>query len=88
MPQPAFSNALPERTLLQLGVLRFGSDEDGNVGVFPLGEEVLIRGRAWSVCLRWLKLAVCSATKDLFLAQKIKVGVTAGTRVDYGGKIP
>ena len=26
--------------------------------------------------------------QDLFLAQKIKVGVTAGTRIDDGGKVP
>ena len=25
---------------------------------------------------------------DLFLAQKIEVGVTAGTRIDDGGKVP
>jgi hypothetical protein len=26
--------------------------------------------------------------QDLFLAQKIEVGVTAGTRIDDGGKVP
>jgi hypothetical protein len=26
--------------------------------------------------------------EDLFLAQKIEVGVTAGTRIDDGGKVP
>ena len=41
------SNGLPERpTSLQLGVLRFRGDEDGDVGVgvFPQREEILIRG--------------------------------------------
>ena len=30
----------------------------------------------------------CFPTRDLFLTQKIEVGVAAGTHVDDGGKVP
>jgi hypothetical protein len=37
---------LPRKLLFQLGVLRFGGDEDGDVwvGVFPEREEILVSG--------------------------------------------
>ena len=62
--------------LLQLRVLRFGlfQDRDVGVGVFPEREEALIN-------------APFHIVEDLFLAQKIQVGVTAGTHIDDCRKV-
>jgi len=60
------------RKSLQLGVLRLGLLEDGDVevGVFPEGEQPSI-----------------DRNHDLFLTQKIKVSVTAGARIDDCRKV-
>jgi hypothetical protein len=77
---------------MQLRVLRFRSDENGNVrvGVFPQRQEILI-GRFGGIALYGVGVQLTHVEFEAgksFLAQKIKVGVTAGTRIDDGGKVP
>ena len=74
--------------LLQLRVFRLGDDEDGNVGVgvFPEGEELLVGCLGFGgVALHGIGVHHAAIS---FLTQKIKVGVTAGTRIDDCGKVP
>ena len=60
---------------MQFGVFGLGLLQDGDVGVgvFPEGEEVLP--------------PIFHIVEDLFLAQEIQVGVTAGTRIDDCRKV-
>src|SRR5882762_5633713 len=87
---------------LRLRVFGLCCDEDGyvEVGFFPECEEILTgrlglavsrcttQSRARSLCGRDREPSgILLGDQDSFLAKEIQVGVTAGTRIDDGGKV-